>query len=280
MDSSPLDVVGSDQDSLLRRQRTEDLPHALDPDRGVPMPDHPVLLCIDFDGVLAPIVRDPSAAAMLPDNRELLRSLNDHHHLAIVSGRPLNELVELVGLPELDHWGSHGAERLTNGRRHDCPEAAAGAEVLARCATGLRDELEDLGDDLLIETKASAVTAHTRKLPRPAARRVAESAKAIAEHEDLILTGGKEVHELRLPTAPDKGDVVQELLTEVAASGASATAWFIGDDETDEDAFRAIGAKGVTIAVGRERRTSARHHLADPTEVSVLLARLAASRSL
>lgn len=218
-----------------------DLPGAL-----APLARRPerAALFLDFDGTLAPIVPDPTAARPLPGVPGLLVELVERFALvAVVSGRPAGFLVEVLGHPAGIHVaGLYGMEVAGPGAEaRPTDEAAAWRPVVAE-ATILAAEGAPPGVE--IEAKGLTVTLHWRARPdaEPWARRFAEDEAA---RSGLRAQPGRMALELRPPVAADKGTVVRDL-----APGHDAAACF-GDDLGDLPAFDALGelaAGGMAVA--------------------------------
>ena len=224
----------------------------------------PLLVASDYDGVLAPLVGDPSAAVPQPGAARALERLAacDDVVVALVSGRGVADLRTVSGLEGPYRWiGSHGAE-------YDGPLSGE----LAERRDGLADRLAPLVAAVpgaRLEVKPASVAVHVRQVPdRAAAAALLEQADAAAD-PSLTKKPGKEVLELAVTDA-DKGSALLRLRDDV---GAAATV-YLGDDRTDEDAFRALPPDDLTVKVG-EGETAARYRVADPAAVVVLLDTLA-----
>lgn len=236
-----------------------------------------VLVAVDFDGTLAPLVTDPLQARAVPGALEALRDAATLSGVtaAVVSGRDLSTLEMLTSIGPRDgiHLiGSHGAETRSPGASRSTPADAAG---LDRAATILLDtvriELEAIRarhPAARLENKAAAVALHTRGMEPSAAKAAQEAARdAGARHPGVHAMPGKEVVELSVSQA-DKGAAVAKLAVE---SRSDATL-YIGDDVTDERAFAALDAVSgdLTIKVGTGE-TMALHRLPDPEAVAEML---------
>jgi trehalose 6-phosphate phosphatase len=224
----------------------------------------PLLVASDYDGVLAPLVGDPSAAVPSPGVAEALDRLGACHGVvvALVSGRGVADLQAVSGLTGPYRWvGSHGAE-------FDGPLTGE----LADRRDALADRLAPLVAAVpgaLLEVKPASVAVHVRQVTdRAAAAALLEAAHRAAD-PSLTLKPGKEVLEIAV-TSADKGSALLRLREELG----SAAAIYLGDDLTDEDAFRALPPSDLTVKVG-EGETAARHRLADPAAVVPFLDRLA-----
>ncbi len=230
-------------------------------------------LFLDYDGTLAPIVDRPEQALLSDATRSVIAKLAALCTVAVVSGRDLDDVHRMVGLDTLVYAGSHGFDirgpnlRLQIGLEY--------VPALERAAAALRERLgagKETG--VLVEHKRFAVAVHTR-LASPEAKSMAAAAvRAVAAGENgLRITGGKEILELR-PNLPwDKGRAVLALLD--ALGGPDTLPLYIGDDETDEDALRALHGRGIGIRVMDSPTDSAADwSLADPYEVRLFLERL------
>jgi trehalose 6-phosphate phosphatase len=224
----------------------------------------PLLLASDYDGVLAPLVNDPSAAVPGPGVAEALARLAavDGVTVALVSGRGVDDLQRTSGLSGPYRWvGSHGAE-------FDGP--------LSGPLATRRDDLAELLGELVartpgarLEVKPASVAVHVRQVAdRPAAAELLAEVERRAD-SSLTLKPGKEVLEVAVTDA-DKGTALLRLRDELGAAGVL----YLGDDVTDEDGFRALGADDVTVKIG-DGDTAARYRVGHPADALAVLDRLA-----
>ncbi|WP_245593410.1 trehalose-phosphatase [Azospirillum halopraeferens] len=234
---------------------------------------------LDYDGTLTPIVDRPDLAILDPATRAAVARLAELCPVAVVSGRDLDDVRRLMDLDGLVYAGSHGFDI-----RGPSLRTRIGLEyvpALDSAHAALNRRLGDV-DGALVERKRFAIAIHTRRVAADAKPRVAEAVRAVAgEHPDLRVTGGKEIHELR-PNLPwDKGRAVLALLDALELSGDGVLPLYLGDDETDEDAFRALADRGPGRGAGvrvmeTPAPTAAAWRLHDPAEVRLFLERLAA----
>ena len=224
----------------------------------------PLLVASDYDGVLAPLVGDPSAAVPLPGVAEVLARLAAHDRVvvALVSGRGVADLRTVSGFQGPYRWiGSHGAE-------YDGPltgQLAARRDALAERLAPLVAAVPGAR----LEVKPASVAVHVRQVTdRAAAAALLEQADATAD-PSLTKKPGKEVLELAVTDA-DKGSALRRLQSDLGAAGAL----YLGDDVTDEDGFRALGPGDVPVKVGAGP-TGARYRVPDPAGALDLLSRLA-----
>ena len=236
-----------------------------------------LLLGLDFDGVLAPIVLRPRDARALPESRDALHALArlPGVRVALVSGRPLDELAELAEPPpEAVLIGSHGAQStLPLG----VPAGDHDLDLLARLAAEL-DRIVAAHPGTGVERKPAGVVLHTRRAERPVAASAARAALAgPATWPGVHLTEGKEVVELAV-TDVTKGSALAALRVRLGLPRGGVL--YAGDDVTDERAFAVLDddAGDVTVKVGAGD-TVARHRIDDPVAVTRLLTTLLGLRS-
>jgi trehalose-phosphatase len=236
-------------------------------------------LFLDYDGTLSPIAPRPDLATLPDETREALRRLVSRFPVVIVSGRAREDAATLVGLPELIYAGSHGFD-IAGPLSADAPlrlEVGDGIpEHIERAAERLHEHLAGV-EGVLVEPKRFALSVHfrladERDLPR-IERAVDETLAAIP---GLRKAHGKMLFELRPDLDWDKGRALLWLLEALDLDRPEVLPIYIGDDLTDEDAFRAIAGRGIGILVSEEpRETAAEYRLRDAAEVRELLDRLA-----
>jgi len=201
-------------------------------------------LFMDFDGTLAEIVPDPSQAHPVEGARELLVQLARRLFLvAVVSGRPVSFLVDVLGHPPGVHLaGLYGMEEVTaTGEVRQDPDAARWAPAVAAAT---RAALAGVPQGAAVEHKGLSVTLHWRQAPS-AERWARDTAAAQADATGLALQEGRMSIELRPPIRADKGAVVSRL-----ARGRGVVG-FVGDDLGDLPAFEALAHlrdAGVEVA--------------------------------
>jgi trehalose-phosphatase len=237
------------------------------------------LLLLDYDGTLAPFQDDRMQALPWPGVSERLEQLSTLPtvHLALITGRSARELASLVPLRHpVEIWGSHGREHLSaNG-------AYTAAELLPQ-QQGALDQLEraliSAGFAAHVERKPASLAAHWRTLDTAGAARMEQIAREAyrgsgqrAGLQLLIFDGGIEMRS----EAIHKGHAVLHMIKQFP----NATAAYLGDDITDEDAFASLNARGLTVLVRQQPRPShAAWWLRPPQELIAFLdAWIAAAR--
>lgn len=239
------------------------------------------VLLLDFDGTLAEFNPDPAAPELTPERWTLLNQIASEPgmSLGIVSGRRLDDLHARTRLPNhVYHAGLHGLEIEVHGHRTthpDLPAAEAHMAGLADCFARLATEFPGV----MIEDKGASVAVHARPLPYGLHEKLFARADVLAV--PWIVEGharrleGNEVVEYLPNISGHKGDATKWITASVEARFARP-AWvaYVGDDITDEDAFRAID-RGIGVLVGL-RPTAATHKLDGITDVDRFLRWLAA----
>lgn len=230
-----------------------------------------LVVATDFDGVLAPLVLDPSTSRPLPGTVESLRVLagTPDTYAAVVSGRDLTTLAALTGIEDgaVTLIGSHGAESSAEAAEGGLDEEER--ETLERLTADL-EQLRAQLPDVRLEAKPSAVVAHTRGMDADAAAAAEQSVLDVAaRHDGVRVMQGKHVVEMSVHDA-DKGTALTGLRDRV---GADALVYF-GDDVTDEDVFTRLGDGDVGVKVG-DGDTAAGWRVEDPQDVADALALLA-----
>lgn len=240
-----------------------------------------LVVFLDYDGTLTPIVARPDMAVLSEPMRASVERLAGRCPLAIVSGRDRADVARLVGLEGLIYAGSHGFDIAgPNGLRQEHPRASEflpaldAAEIrLAKATGGI--------DGALIERKKFAIAVHYRQVTGDRIAEVEDAVAAVAvEAPDLRQTTGKMILELRPRVDWDKGRAVLWLLDALGLDGDDVLPVYVGDDDTDEDAFAALAGCGLGILVtDAERPTAAEYILRDTDEVGRFLDTLAAMLS-
>ena len=232
-----------------------------------------LLIASDYDGTLAPIVADPSLAAPHRESLVALRQLADlsQTHVAIISGRALRDLSALTGAPEEVHLvGSHGSEFDPDFAVQLSPESV---ELRRRLESELA-EIAAQAEGLSIERKPASVAFHFRNADSEGAQKALDTVmQGPARYEGVFTKHGKKVVELGV-VATNKGAALDTIRQRVGATAAI----FIGDDITDEDAFRTLRGPDIGVKIG-DGESAAAYHVETVEDVAHLLASLAELRA-
>jgi trehalose-phosphatase len=220
------------------------------------------VLMLDYDGTLAPFQIERDRAYPYPGVLPLLARIqrNVRTRIVVITGRPLHEVQALLSpLDGIEIWGAHGLDHLlADGTLQQVSIDQDLTAALRQAEEWLRSN--DLAN--LMEIKPGGIAVHWRGLPKDRVEDI--NAKVIAGWapltklaglKSLIFEGGLELRVIR----PDKGDAVASVINNLDLESPSA---FLGDDLTDEDAFRKLKGRGMAILVRDEYR---------PTEAEVWL---------
>ncbi|MDN5848713.1 MAG: trehalose-phosphatase [Nitrococcus sp.] len=234
-----------------------------------------LLMLLDYDGTLTPIVERPELAVLAAETRTILCDLVALMPVAVVSGRELAMLRELVDVPGLVYVGDHGFDMTdVAGGSHQLDAMKGYLPILDAVEQRLRQGLAGIAGALL-ERKRSSVAVHFRLVAESDMSHVqARIDDILSAHPQLKTTPGKKVVEIQPGLDWDKGRAVEWLLPRIDASGRRHPI-YIGDDRTDENAFRAVCARGTGILVRDDDHPTVAHYaLEDPGEVRLFLHQL------
>lgn len=240
-----------------------------------------IMLFLDYDGTITPIAKTPSKAVIASKTKNLLSELskNSHCKIAIISGRSLNDIKNMVRLRNIIYAGNHGLEI-------EGPKIKFENEISPR----LKDIIEQIKNDLytkfskikgiLIEDKRLSLSIHYRLVNKKYIPLIKNVLKETTEfyliRKKVKIDSGKKVFEIKPDVDWDKGKVVLWLLRreQFLLKDSRILPIYIGDDLTDEDAFKALGNKGITISVGKPHHSYAKYYLKNVKEVEKFLRRI------
>jgi len=271
------EVVVADEGSAATAD-LHDLPSALEHAEEIRqrMLGKRVAVFLDYDGTLTPIVDDPDRAILADEVRATIERLARCCAVAVVSGRDLEDVRGHVRIESIYYAGSHGFDIAGPGGWHtEYEQGAVFLPALDEAEADLQEQLSSV-PGARVERKRFAIAVHYRKALEkdvPAIERVVDRVRA--DHPRLRKSMGKKVYELRPGINWHKGKAVLWLLEVLGLDQAGVLPFYIGDDVTDEDAFRALEGRGIGVVVrDGPRRTAARFALQDPAEVHRFLAML------
>ena len=234
-----------------------------------------LLLFLDFDGTLAPIVLQPALAELPDSTRDVLNELVALPKIttSIVSGRSLHDVKSRVAVPGLIYSGNHGLEIEGRGLSFEHPAAAALLSDVRDITGRLAAEARSL-DGVEIEFKGLTTSVHYRRASPRARVGLEGLLRGLIPKDDprIEIKEGMMVHEIRPRVPWDKGHALVWIRDQLARQLALPIV--LGDDVSDESAFNALD-DAITICVGPRQPTAARYRLDGPTEVRVFLAWLA-----
>lgn len=224
-------------------------------------------LFLDYDGTLTPIVDHPEQAVLSESMREAIRELARYCTVAVVSGRDLGGVRKLVGLDEIFYAGSHGFDIAgPKGKHIEYQQGADFLPTLDQAEQELWEKLDEV-PGCLVERKKFAIAVHYRQVAEEHTQTVTDVVEQVVRsHPELRKTGGKKIYELRPNIDWDKGKAVGWLLEVLELDRTDVLPLYIGDDETDEDAFRALRERGIGIRVEDEPKPSQAHYTLRDTD--------------
>lgn len=227
-----------------------------------------IIFFLDYDGTLTPIRKKPRLAGIDKNTKKLLKKLANKRwsKVFIVSGRILKDIKNLIGLKNLYYVGNHGIELDGPGLRYLNRNAKISKPFVQRACKRLKKKLKLKG--IIFENKIYTLSLHYRLVNPgkiPALKRIVKG--AIKDlRKQIKITEGKKVLEIRPNVKWDKGKIVNWSLKRLKTKNTLPIC--IGDDKTDEDAFKSLGKRGITILVSKKRKkTFAQYRLNSPKEV-------------
>jgi alpha,alpha-trehalase len=232
---------------------------------------------LDYDGTLTPIVSQPEDAWLSDSMRQALRELTARVPVAILSGRDLDDVRRRVNIDSIVYAGSHGFDIAgpRGLRKQMAPEFLPDLDITEK---ELHKALDDI-PNARVERKRFSIAAHYRNVKENDVPAVEQAFDAVAlRHPELRRINGKKVYELLPAIEWDKGKAVVWLLETLGLESrlGGIGRIYIGDDRTDEDAFRALEHRGVGVLVSEKSQpTAATYSLKDPAEVERFLRALA-----
>lgn len=252
------------------------LPRAMERFEAILRGGRRLVLFLDYDGTLSPIVDDPDQAFLPEATRQALRAVASMYTTAIVTGRSMNKIRSFVQLSNVVYAGSHGFD--IGGKLGDIGDISHRVAFEHRPSLeAAKTEMEErLGqfNGASVEDNTLSVSFHYRKCEGDQVEAIERFVKGVAKQHGLALTRGKMVFELRPRVAWNKGKAVEYLLKAMKLDGEDVLPVYVGDDLTDEDAFKVLRGRGVSVIVAdthSTRLTVADLRVNDPSEVRQLL---------
>jgi trehalose 6-phosphate phosphatase len=232
---------------------------------------------LDYDGTLTPIVSQPEDAWLSDSMRQTLRELAARAPVAILSGRDLDDVRRRVNIDSIVYAGSHGFDIAgPHGlRRQMATESLSNLDMAEK---DLHEALDGISG-ARVERKRFSIAAHYRNVNENNLPKMEQAVGEVAtRHHKLRRINGKKVCELLPDIDWDKGKAVPWLLETLGLDRENVRPIYIGDDSTDEDAFRVLAQRGIGILVSEQSQpTAARYSLSEPAEVERFLRALTAT---
>lgn len=233
---------------------------------------HQSALVLDYDGTLSHFRLNRNEAYPYPGVTPLLQEImaTGRTRVVLITGRRAQELIPLLAVsPHPEIWGIHGLERLHSDGLHEIePIDQRTLDALSAAD----DWIDNLKIQHLAEHKPGSLAVHWRGLPESAARdvrgRVLLGWLSIADRAHLTIEEFDGGVEIRMAVR-NKGDAMQTILAEIDVAAPVA---YLGDDQSDEDAFRALHDRGLSVLVRPQwRETAASLWLRPPAQLLAFL---------
>ncbi|MDI6727865.1 MAG: bifunctional alpha,alpha-trehalose-phosphate synthase (UDP-forming)/trehalose-phosphatase [Thermodesulfovibrionales bacterium] len=207
-----------------------------------------IFLSLDYDGTLTPIVEAPDKAVISDEMRSLIIKLKEHIPVAVISGRALQNVKDRVGIEDIIYAGNHGAE-IWDGKKAIISQGSEeNRRLLEEVLEKLKKETSYI-NGVLIEDKGITASLHFRNVNVRQVGDIFRIFDKIAKEyeDDFRFIIGKKVFEIRPVNIWNKGDAVSWIIENM---GEGRFPVYIGDDTTDEDAYRILKDRGLSISIG------------------------------
>lgn len=231
-----------------------------------------ILFFLDYDGTLTPIVERPDKAVISKETKELLRSLvkSPKFKLAIISGRALKDVKRKVSIDGIIYVGNHGLEIEGPKIKFESPISERSKGLIKQIKEDLNKKLSAI-KGVFVENKGLTLSLHYRLVDKEDISKVKDIfekiTKAYLIRNRIRTSSGKKVLEVRPPVSWNKGKVCLWLLARQKSIHKDVMPIYIGDDVTDEDAFKAVRNRGLSIFVGKPKKSYAQYYLKNTKEV-------------
>ncbi|MCC6347272.1 MAG: trehalose-phosphatase [Nitrospirales bacterium] len=232
-----------------------------------------IALFFDFDGTLVPLQNDPAHCMPSEETKALLQSLADSPlcFLMILSGRSLPDLQERIGLSGIYYGGNHGLDIAGPDVRYTHPDAVLLKRAIHRVGRKLESDIAGIRG-AWIENKEFTLALHYRNVGEkdiPLVQATFEkAADTLSGKGAMTVIKGKKVLELAPGIRWNKGAAALWMLKQW---GDLCLPIAVGDDQTDETVFHALGGMGLCIRIGKSKTTHAQYYLKGSRETLRLM---------
>jgi trehalose 6-phosphate phosphatase len=232
-----------------------------------------IILFLDFDGTLVPIQKNPEQRFLSDTIKKHLLFLADSNccHVMVLSGRSLSDIKKRVGIGKMYYGGNHGLDISGPDLRYTHVKELLSKSIILHVQRRLKKEIKNI-EGAWIENKKYTVSLHFRSVQKENIKSVKkvfhEVVNEFSENKSLGIIRGKKVLELTPDVSWNKGSAALWMLKNLKDKCLPI---YIGDDRTDETAFKALNRKGITIRIGKAKKTAAHYYLKGHWEVPRLL---------
>jgi len=224
----------------------------------------------DYDGTLTPIVKKPELAKLDSRIKDILRKISKANKVAIISGRPLSEIKNFIGIKNIIYSGNHGFEIEIKGKKIIQNTDHWTKNEIRRIKDKLAKEIKKI-DGAFLEDKGLTLSVHWRLTSKKDLPKLfALIRETIRANSRLKLTKGKKVWEIRPNINWHKGKAVRFVMSKVQSPKSEVVPVFIGDDATDEDVFKVL-ENGITVRIGKSKKSKAKYYLKNQSEINRFL---------
>jgi len=216
--------------------------------------DYNSAIITDIDGTISEIVATPSQAVVHPEIKDTMEKIADKFkYTGVMTGRSINNALEMVGSKKLIYIGNHGLEQYKNGKIIIDPEVNKYIPLIKKLAEDIEKQLSEY-NCILFQDKKLSFTVHYRLCENgeEIRKKALKAIKSIKESKSLKIAEGRKVIEIRPPIGHDKGTILQKFISDNNIKKII----YLGDDITDSDAFKKLnelkdkkGVESFTIVV-------------------------------
>jgi len=235
-----------------------------------------IVFFLDYDGTLTPIVSRPELAVISSDMQDTVKKLSQKYTTAIVSGRMREDVEKLVGISGLIYAGSHGFDIKGPEVTMVKPQAEKSIPLVSKVIEKLKKELAGIVGVIIEEKKFSTAVHYRLVKEEEKILKIRNLVREIIqENKTLRLMEGKKVFEILPAIDWNKGKAVRWVMDSLGINWQDYSVVYIGDDTTDEDAFRTVCTRGTSILVSDKDKVSAADFMvSSPKEVKELFERI------
>ncbi len=231
---------------------------------------------LDYDGTLTPIVERPEDAVISEEMKKVVTQLAELCTVGIISGRDLKDVISKTGIENIVYAGSHGFDvKGLKGSGFSFQKGKEFLPALNNAEKKLKQLLSPI-PNCQVERKEFSIAIHYRRVRQDHLGQIENTVdKVNTEFDSLKKNKGKKIFELQPDIDWDKGKALLWLMDKLELKEASTIPFYIGDDVTDEDAFKVLKARGISILVtDKDQNTNAKYKLKNPNQVRHFLEKL------